>query len=331
MWQTKVNSGRNIRNVVGNDAYSGQHRFAIYVSGVRVPYPPNPASIPSMTLEIKTNPLLVSVIIPTYNRLEFLKEAVSSVREQTYRTWELIVIDDGSTDGTRSWLKDSRIKHVVIPHCGMPGHVRNIGVREARSDYVAFLDSDDLWKEQKLEEQIRFLEMNPSLPLCHTREIWLRGKKTVSQAGQKHSRSGDIFSDSLRKCIIGPSTVLMRKHAFFDAGSFDPDLEIAEDYDLWLRLTARHLVGYLDMPLVVKRAGHPGQLSEKYGQIEVFRIRALRKNIDTGWLMGDKNRMARTELARKCRIYAEGCRKRGRSAEAEEFEGTAVQYDTEPV
>ena len=284
-----------------------------------------------MTLENRKNPPLISVIIPTYNRLEFLKEAVDSVEAQTYRAWELIVVDDGSTDGTRSWLKDSGITHIDIPHSGRPGHVRNLGVREAGGRHLAFLDSDDLWKDRKLEEQMGFLEMNPTLPLCHTREIWLRRKKTISQSGQRHNRSGDIFADSLRKCVIGPSTVLMRKDAFSDAGSFDPELEIAEDYDLWLRLCARHEVGYLDMPLVVKRAGHSGQLSEKYGQIEIFRIKALRKNIEAAWFAGEKNRMARLELVRKCRIYAGGCRKRGRTAEAEEYETTADQYELKPM
>ena len=136
-----------------------------------------------------------------------------------------------------------------------------------------------------------------------------------------------MFADALKKCVIGPSTVLIRRDCWEESGGFREDLEIAEDYELWLRMTAREPVGYLDRPLTVKRAGNWEQLSEKYGQIEIFRIEALRNLVESRWFEkktdGGIQSEAAAELVRKCRIYAQGCRKRGKSEEAERFEALA--------
>jgi glycosyltransferase involved in cell wall biosynthesis len=264
---------------------------------------------------------MLTIIIPTYNRLPFLKSAINSVFCQTYRRFQLIIADDGSTDGTGDNVQslnnsDENLRYLRLPHCGMPGKVRNAGARLATGDFLAFLDSDDLWKPEKLARQIAFFEEHPDMMICHTREIWQRGEKIVSQAGQKHRRSGYIFADALKKCIIGPSTVMMRRELFEELGGFREDLEIAEDYELWLRITAKYPVGYIDEPLVIKRGGHADQLSEKYGQIEVFRIKALLVNLETGIFAGEQRELAARELVRKCRIYAQGCEKRGKVEEA---------------
>jgi glycosyltransferase involved in cell wall biosynthesis len=264
---------------------------------------------------------MLTIIIPTYNRLPFLKSAINSVFCQTYRRFQLIIADDGSTDGTGDNVQslnnsDENLRYLRLPHCGMPGKVRNAGARLATGDFLAFLDSDDLWKPEKLARQIAFFEEHPDMMICHTREIWQRGEKIVSQAGQKHRRSGYIFADALKKCIIGPSTVMMRRELFEEFGGFREDLEIAEDYELWLRITAKYPVGYIDEPLVIKRGGHADQLSEKYGQIEVFRIKALLVNLETGIFAGEQRELAVRELVRKCRIYAQGCEKRGKVEEA---------------
>ncbi len=274
------------------------------------------------------NPFL-SVIIPTYNRSVQLKEAVASARAQTVKDFELIIVDDGSTDGTEEYMKDSGAQYIRTDHTGMPGKVRNIGARAANGEYLAFLDSDDLWKPEKLARQVGFFEQNPDIPICHTREIWLRSGKTISQSHQRHARSGDIFKDALKKCIIGPSTVMMRSDLFFKVGRFREDLDIAEDYELWLRITANYPVGYIDEPLVIKRGGHEDQLSEKYGQIEIFRIKALQINLEVGTFKGEQKHMACKELVSKCRIYSQGCLKRNRIEEGRCYELMAARYDRE--
>jgi glycosyltransferase involved in cell wall biosynthesis len=259
---------------------------------------------------------LISVIIPTYNRLTQLQEALLSVKAQDYKNFEIIVVDDGSTDGTAAWLGEQQVSSLIIRHTGFPGLVRNKGARLAKGEYLCFLDSDDVWKEQKLTRQVDFFRHHPQIVVCHTREIWKRNGKIISQVSQDHARQGNIFPDALKKCIIGPSTVMILPSVFFNLGAFREDLEIAEDYELWLRLTARFEIGYIEEPLVEKRAGHGGELSGKYGHIELFRIWALLINISEGTFTASQLALACGELVRKCRIYALGCEKRCRYDES---------------
>ena len=114
---------------------------------------------------------LVSVIIPTFNRLGFLKEAVESVEKQSCRDFELIIVDDGSTDSTGGYLKGFPAKYIRLEHSGFPGRVRNAGAKAAEGKYLAFLDSDDLWEPEKLARQIEYLAANPKIEICHTREL----------------------------------------------------------------------------------------------------------------------------------------------------------------
>ena len=299
---------------------------------------------------------LVSVVIPAYNRAALLREAVASVLAQSYAAFELIVVDDGSTDATAAFLRTAcEVRLVRQDHTGMPGQARNAGARVARGEYLAFLDSDDLWLPHKLAVQVAAAAAAGDA-INHTRERWLRGGRVISQRGHRHRRSGDLFTDSLRKCIIGPSTVLLRREVFEAAGGFREDLEIAEDYELWLRLTARHPVGYVERESVIKRAGHGDQLSERYGHIELFRLHALRGLLEQDHRQHDKaapahiravgsirpnvwqegvatacftprqRAAAAAELARKARIYAAGCRKRGRTTEADRYDALAQQW-----
>ena len=269
---------------------------------------------------------LVSVIIPTHDRAELLMEAIDSVRAQSYAPIELIVVDDGSTDGTAERLHAARdMRMLRIDHTGCPGAVRNAGAAVAAADYLAFLDSDDLWMPDKLALQMARLLRAAETPIVHCREHWVRAGRTVSQAGQRHRRAGRIFAESVRKCVIGPSTVVLRRAVLREVGGFREDLEVAEDYELWLRVTARFPVAYCDRPLVTKRAGHGDQLSERYGQIERFRIAALAPLVAADRWGEPERTIARRELARKCLIHAAGARKRGRPAEAEDYEALAAE------
>ena len=274
---------------------------------------------------------LVSVVIPTYNRASLVREAVASVLAQSYRPLELIVVDDGSTDATGDSLAlRPEVRVLRQPHTGMPGQARNAGVRLARGEYLAFLDSDDLWLPHKLERQVAAATAAGGA-IWHARERWVRSGRVLSQRSQRHRRSGDLFADSLRKCVIGPSTALLRRAVFEQAGGFREDLEIAEDYELWLRLTAHYPVGYLEQELVIKRAGHSDQLSERYGQIEIYRLRALHDLVAAGRFgAASRHRAACEELVRKARIYAAGCRKRGRLAEARSYEAMARRWRVAP-
>ena len=289
-------------------------------------------------------PPTVSVIIPTFNRYGMLIDAISSVSHQTFRNFELIVVDDGSDDKTRNLPTvdveaaypesgtpappheppDGGFRYVRIEHTGMPGAVRNAGAKVARGQYIAFLDSDDVWLPEKLSLQIA--QMQKGGALSHTRELWLRDGRTISQSSQRHKRRGKLLEDSLKKCVIGPSTVMIDRDFYMQSGGFREDIEIAEDYEFWLRLVPYCTVEYIDTALTVKRAGHGDQLTEKYGHIEIFRIHALKKLVDDMYFVGEDQKTARKELSRKCAIYANGARRRGRLEEARKYEDYAKDY-----
>ncbi|OGR09008.1 MAG: hypothetical protein A3K23_03435 [Desulfobacca sp. RBG_16_58_9] len=259
---------------------------------------------------------LVSVIIPTYNRADLVRQAVASVRAQTYRDFEIVVVDDGGTDDTFEVLS-TWPELRLLRHTGRQGvsAARNTGITAARGQWLAFLDSDDLWLPDKLARQIFWLEGQPELLICQTEETWVRRGVAVNKPATHRKVAGRIFLPSLARCMISPSAVILNRRLFEDHGVFDATLAAAEDYDLWLRLTWRYDVGLVDEPLAIKRGGHPDQLSRQWG-LDRFRIRALVKLLDEPDLPQPYARAARNLLAVKCAIYARGCDKRGKMAEA---------------
>ncbi len=263
----------------------------------------------------------ISVIIPVYNRFDQFSEALDSVLRQTFRDFEIIVVDDGSEDERIKWLSMiKRIKYIRIEHTGMPGFVRNRGVEVSSGKYISFLDSDDLWNIRKLELQYNYFLKNPQYRIIHNREIWIEKGKIKSQKKQKHKRMGDIFEDALKKCIVGPSTVMLERTLFEKYGGFREDLEIAEDYEFWLRILSSEKIGYLDFPLTIKRSGEWEQLSKKYDQIEIFRIKGLKELIEKNFFKGEKLDLAIKELLRKIEIYKKGLLKRGKLKEFKKWD-----------
>jgi glycosyltransferase involved in cell wall biosynthesis len=259
---------------------------------------------------------LVSVIIPTYNRADLVAQAVASVQAQTYRDFEIVVVDDGGTDGTFEALAARRELRVLRhPGCRGVAAARNTGIAAARGEWLAFLDSDDLWLPDKLARQISLLEGQPELLICQTDETWVRRGVRVNKPAAHRKVAGRIFLPSLGRCMVSPSAVMLHRRLLQDHGAFDATLPAAEDYDLWLRLTWRYEVGLVDEPLVIKRGGHPDQLSRQWG-IDRFRIRALVKLLADPDLPEACARAARQMLAAKGAIYAQGCDKRSKPAEA---------------
>ncbi len=265
---------------------------------------------------------LVSVIIPTYNRARFVVEAVESVLHQSFKDYEVIVVDDGSDDATPELLSPyiNRIRYIAQPRQG-PSAARNTGINESRGTYCAFLDSDDLWRPEKLERQVEFFATHPDFHICQTQELWLRNDREIKPRPKHRKEHGCFFERAVGLCLISPSAVMMRRTLFDAVGLFDEMLSAAEDYDLWLRVTARYPVGLIDEELVIKRGGHADQLSVKsIGILDRYRIQALINILESGWLSRKQVEVAMHELRRKCRIYASGCRKHGREAEADYYE-----------
>jgi glycosyltransferase involved in cell wall biosynthesis len=233
----------------------------------------------------------VSVIIPTHNRPKFTQEAIDSVKAQTYQDFEIIVIEDMKGKG--------------------PSWARNQGAAKAKGKYLAFLDSDDIWKKRKLEKQLKCLKENRRFNANYTDEIWVRNGKHLNQMKKHQKFHGQIFEKCLPLCIISASSILMAKKLFDELGGFDESLPVCEDYDLWLRLSLRHPVAYLDEKLIIKRGGHKDQLSRKYWGMDRFRIQALEKLFASG-LDNDKKRLVVEELERKYHVLLNGSWKRKR-------------------
>ena len=269
---------------------------------------------------------LVSVIIPTYNRAWVLKEAIDSVLAQEFKDFELIVVDDGSTDNTGKILGSYEQDIIVLrqSHKGVSA-ARNRGIAEAAGRLVAFLDSDDLWLPRKLTSQVDFFSSNPAAVINQTEEIWVRNGVRVNPKTRHHKFSGMIFERSLAMCLVSPSAVMIKKNLFSKVGVFDENLPACEDYDLWLRISCRYPVHLIETPLIMKRGGHADQLSKAPG-LDKFRIQALKKIIESGQLEPDSYRAAVQNLQEKCAIFAGGCRKRGKDAEARNYEELADKY-----
>ncbi len=260
---------------------------------------------------------LVSVIIPTYNRWPMVGEAINSVLAQSYRGFELVVVDDGSEDGTAERILTkygSRIRLFSQPRRGVAA-ARNLGVGRSTGKYLAFLDSDDLWRPKKLEAQVAFMESHSEAAICQTEEIWIRNGVRVNPKKKHRKPSGDIFRASLDLCLVSPSAVMIARELFDRLGGFDESFPVCEDYDLWLRVTAELKVFLIPAPLVIKRGGHADQLSRSTWGLDRFRVRALRKILESG-IQGERRSWVREALQSKVAVLAQGALKRGKEAEA---------------
>jgi len=263
----------------------------------------------------------VSVIIPTFNRADRVPRAVSSVLSQTFTDYEIIVVDDGSDDKTRDSLAQflDNIRH--IPHLKNLGvsAARNSGIKASRSPLIAFLDSDDYWLPEKLDAQVKFFRDNPEAVACQTKEIWIRNGHRVNPRKKHFKPSGYIFEPSLKLCLISPSAVMLRRSLLDKVGLFDEELPVCEDYDLWLRITCRYPIHLINQNLTVKEGGGPDQLSSSRSGMDRFRIKAMLKILKSDRLSRDQVRAVLRELEVKCRIYGQGCLKRGKREEGDYY------------
>jgi len=260
---------------------------------------------------------LISCVIPTWNRAERVADAVRSALEQDWPAKELIIIDDGSTDETafrlRPFLGPS-VRYERQAHTGVSA-ARNRGIAQAQGEWIALLDSDDQWLPGKLTRQMQFFREQPEFLIGQTEEIWIRNGRRVNPMKKHRKYGGWIFEQCLPLCIVSPSAVMMRRELFEKVGTFDEALPACEDYDLWLRVSARYPIGLVGEPLTIKYGGHADQLSRTAKYLDRYRIRALEKLLGTGELTPEQYRLALAELRRKCKVYGEGCLKRGREDE----------------
>ena len=268
----------------------------------------------------------ISVIIPTFNRKKILGRAIQSVINQSLQPFEVIIIDDGSNDGTKDWVKENfqDIRYIYQNNQGVSS-ARNKGIKYAYGDWIAFLDSDDEWLPNKLYEQVKAIGSNPEIKFFHTNEIWIRNGVRVNQMKKHKKYGGYIFEKCLDICKVSPSSVLIKKEIFDDVGAFDNSLRVCEDYDLWLRITSKYPVVFLDIPLIYKYGGHAGQLSKVNDGIESYRIQSLEKIIKSGVLSSQQKIIAVNTLVNKMKIYAKGLEKRNKLRDLQDIKKN-IQY-----
>lgn len=256
-----------------------------------------------------------------------LDRAIRSVLGQTFRDFELIVVDDGSTDSTADLLQtfEGKVRVQFQKKRGVSA-ARNLGIDCSLGNLLAFLDSDDEWLPEKLAVQTGLYDRKNSFFICHTNEIWMRNHREVPQKNIHLKQGGRFFPRALERCLMSPSSVVISRPLLDHVGWFDEDLPAAEDYDLWLRVTAFHEVSFVPEKLVIKHGGRSDQLSMVTPAIDRFRIRAILKILENPALSCDYREAAERELVRKCLIVASGCMKRGNKQEAASYFETARTY-----
>jgi len=260
-----------------------------------------------------------SVIIPTFNRYRFLKKAVDSVLPQTFEKFELIIIDDGSTDRTDSLISsynDKRITYIYQQNQGV-ANARNKGLELAKGKFIAFLDSDDWWDKEKLKKTLGYIKKYPNISIFHTEEVWFKKGKLLNQKKKHEKPTGFVYIKALPLCCISISTAVIKKDVFKLVGAFDESMEACEDYDFWLRATSQYEVKLIPEELTLKDGGRPDQLSSSVWGLDRFRIQALEKILRSGKLSKKYHEVTLKELRKKCKIFALGAEKRGKSEEVD--------------
>jgi glycosyltransferase involved in cell wall biosynthesis len=273
---------------------------------------------------------LISIIIPTFNREKLLERAINSVMLQTFKDFECIVIDDGSTDHTESLpvFKNyvSKIKYLKLSSNSGVSKARNTGVALSKGQWIAFLDSDDEWKPQKLEKQITWHKQHPDYLISQSKEIWIRKDKRVNPPKTHEKIEGYIFNESLKRCMITPSSVMMLRKLFIDSGGFNENFPVCEDYDLWLRITCKYKIGLIKEYLLTRYSGHLDQLSSSMIIPDKFRIKSIIDLLNCNVLNQEQMQEAKKELIRKANIVANGYKKRGNLIEYERYSEIIKQY-----
>jgi|TARA_B110000908_G_C10265343_1_gene463306 glycosyltransferase involved in cell wall biosynthesis len=262
----------------------------------------------------------ISAIIPSYNRLESLKRAINSVLNQDCAVDELIVVDDGSTDNTATYIQQNlpQIKLIQQTNQGVSA-ARNAGIKRASCDWIALLDSDDSWHYNKISTIKEHHVKQPDIELIHSDEIWIRNHVRVNAMNKHQKTGGHVFLRCLPLCVISPSAVVLKRSLIESVGYFDESLPACEDYDLWLKICCHHSVHYIDLPLITKYGGHEDQLSTQHWGMDRFRIRALSRLIQRDQL-SDTYRLAANEmLQKKLKVLLNGAKKHNNQSVLDEF------------
>jgi glycosyltransferase involved in cell wall biosynthesis len=221
----------------------------------------------------------ISVIIPVYNAEQTIKETIESVLSQTLSQFEIIVINDGSQDKTLevvSRILDPRLKVLSYPNAGVSVS-RNRGISQAAGDYVSFLDADDLWTPDKLETQLKALQANPQAAVAYSWTDWIDESGQFLRSGGHISVNGDVYAKLLlRDFVESGSNPLIRRQALTEVGGFDESLNLAADWDMWLRLAARYEFVAVPSSQILYRVS-PNSMSSNVWKMEAESLQIIER------------------------------------------------------
>ena len=273
------------------------------------------------------NKYKISVVIPTLNRINTLQRALDSVINQTYKPAEIIVVDNGSSDGTLKFLREQHPKITILTENKIGvSSARNKGIKKSINQWIALLDSDDAWHPRKLEIQTSMLDSAlKEYNLIHTDEVWFRNNKHINQMKKHKKQGGYIFERCLSLCCISPSSVLFKKNILDKVGLFDESLPVCEDYDMWLKICSTEEVLFAQDKLTYKYGGHKDQLSKSYWGMDRFRIKSIENIIKNFDLTYKQKKQAKKELIKKLKIIINGAFKRNNLSIVNEF-STKLEY-----
>ena len=273
------------------------------------------------------NKYKISVVIPTLNRINTLQRALDSVINQTYKPAEIIVVDNGSSDGTLKFLREQYPKITILTENKIGvSSARNKGIKKSINQWIALLDSDDAWHPRKLEIQTSMLDSAlKEYNLIHTDEVWFRNNKHINQMKKHKKQGGYIFERCLSLCCISPSSVLFKKNILDKVGLFDESLPVCEDYDMWLKICSSEEVLFAQDKLTYKYGGHKDQLSKSYWGMDRFRNKSIENIIKNFDLTFKQKKQAKKELIKKLKIIINGAFKRNNLSIVNEF-STKLEY-----
>lgn len=281
----------------------------------------------TIALNTESLPLPVSVVIPTFNRANWLARSVTSVLKQSHPVREIIVIDDGSTDNTQEVVasliqlnkSSTKIIYYFRENSGV-SKSRNFGIERASHDWIAFLDSDDEWYKKKMELQWRHIQENPECKIVHGNEKWYRDGLFVNQKKRHRKSGGRIYERCLELCLISPSAVMLHKDVFTRVGHFREDFPVCEDYDLWLKITAEFDIGFVEEAILRKNGGHEDQLSQRYAAMDHWRVLSMLNMLEHPSLNEKEIEETKLMIERKTKVLAQGYRRRNKLKELSEIQ-----------
>lgn len=278
----------------------------------------------------------VLIVIPAYNRLPFLARSIRSVLGQSFTDYRLVVVDDASTEdlsSCRKVVEESGHTWLALSENQGPAKARNEGASQMPFDWVMFLDSDDVWMPDKVEKQMAWHLANPEVRISQVKERWIRNGSPFKKPAHLKQPEGEIFADCVERCSIGPSCVAIRHDLWAESGGFDEWFRVCEDYELWLRIASREMIGLIPGPeLMDKHGGHSDQLSTAVPALDRFRFVALAQFLNSRkTLPAPQREIVMKALNEKKTILGKGAAKRGRDEWATFFEEAQVPLSPEEV